>query len=198
MEENSRSIIGWDLGGVRPLDLPVDTPAEILLAHACPDLWAPSFPDITTLTIWGLHPLLKVIVTFHRRLRLDFFWGDGESGPLTPEPATNVQGTIVAWPLVKTGNPNQPYRRLTNPLPAAIFLAGGVLDDGCELGCGLQGVEFEITAQTTGPEGNDYEVVSSIQAKQAFPLGCRQLATDLCAQLEIKHGKEIVFVPSAG
>ena len=175
----SAPIIGWDMGTGRPVPLPVDQPQEILLSKT--SQISPAAPQTNRLRIWGLHPLLVVVVTFYKRLRVDLS-PDAEI-PLRPE---NQTGTIHAFPIVKSMHPMVPVGELAELDPTLIFQNGGAFNDGTEINSGMQGIEFLITANLPGP--TDYEEVCTIQVKQKNPLGCSDLAQALIDQVKIEVG----------
>ena len=177
------AIIGWDFGTGRPVDLPIDgvpnTPLnEIILVRAHHEAIAATTPLSTSLIIWGLHPLLKVCVTFFMRKRDGLGWSDGGYPP------SQVTGSIKAYPMTRTRQ-NKLQKIEGYELPAAqIFANGGSLAfDGCEIQAGMDGIEFVVTASLLGP--SDHDVVATIQVKQAMPLGCVELAQKLVDQISI-------------
>ena len=172
-------IIGWDMGTGRAVPLPVDQPQEILLSKTAQG--SPAAPQTTTVRIWGLHPMLVVVVSFYKRLRLDL--SPAAEIPLRPE---NQTGTIQAFPIVKSMHPMVPVVELAELDPTLVFQNGGAFDDGAEINSGMQGIEFLITANLPGP--TDYEEVCTIQVKQKDPLGCVQLAQALIDQVRLEVG----------
>ena len=179
------AITGWDFGTGRPVPLPVDPPQEILLVRAHPDAIDPTTQKAATLRIWGLHPMLVVVVTFYKRIRLDMNPDVGRA----PYMDSQLQGRIQAIPIVKSMHPQRPV--VEGPeLPAdEIFLNGGQLYDGCEINSGMQGIEFVITASLLGP--SDYEEVATVQIKQKDPLGCIDLAEKLISEVKLEVGEPL-------
>ena len=177
---SGKTIIGWDFGTGRPVLMEPGgpSPEEIVLVAAHPTSIAPTGEQMTRIRIWNLFPTLKVCVTIYRRIRMGKGWDDA------PFMESQVQGKNQAFPVVRTKNPGQPEKELGEIPPTQIWLYGGQLEDGCEIGSAMQGVDIITTASLLGP--SDHDVVATIVVKAAEPLGCVDLAEKLIQTMKVE------------
>jgi hypothetical protein len=178
--EDSDIIIGWDLGlggGERAKELPCE-PDDIVLIEAKDSFTPGEGFRYAHVQVWGLDPRLAVVCAFSRSpnpsLNTTFNTGN-ITATITASTRTRSRGNILTGP----------------PLPAVdLFLNGGNIDaagndDGCELGTGMQGVQFDLVAQRT--DATSVDIVLSIQAKPRVALGCSELARKLIRNMTVSR-----------
>ncbi len=183
-------ITGWDIGdgggSNRTHWLPVD-PKSMVIAPALLNFVLGEGAKAATFEIWGLDPRLTLAVAFGR--------APNPSLPLTGAIAnvTTPAGSVIGVDVYgKFAGRILPVCSLD---PALLFQNGGTMSpgdgDGCEIVTAAEALRFWVPLQRNG--NNSYDVVVNLIVRPNQPLGCRELAIALAAQLTVVKTSTIVW-----